>query len=264
MDREEPEAWERVQIARSLERPTSLHYIRAIFDRFLELHGDRAYADDGAIVGGIAELNGRYITVIGQQKGRGIKENKKRNYGMPKPEGYRKALRLMKQADKFGRPVICFVDTPGAFCGLEAEERGQGEAIARNLFELSGLKVPVLSVVIGEGGSGGALAMAVADEVWMLENSVYSVLSPEGFASILWKDSKRASEAAEVMKLTAADLKRLGIVEQVIAEPEDFNDKTMEPVCVEMEVQIMDFLEKYTKMAPDELTEKRYERFRRM
>ena len=183
---------------------------------------------------------------------------------MPSPDGYRKALRLMKQAEKFGRPVICFVDTPGAFCGLEAEERGQGEAIARNLFELSGLKVPVLSVVIGEGGSGGALAMAVADEVWMLENSIYSVLSPEGFASILWKDSKRASEAAEVMKLTAADLKRLGIVEQVIAEPDEFNDGTMEPVCVELEVQIMDFLERYTKMDPSELTEKRYERFRRI
>ena len=183
---------------------------------------------------------------------------------MPSPDGYRKALRLMKQAEKFHRPVICFVDTPGAFCGLEAEERGQGEAIARNLFELSGLKVPVLSVVIGEGGSGGALAMAVADEVWMLENSIYSVLSPEGFASILWKDSKRASEAAEVMKLTAGDLKRLGIVEQVIAEPENFTDENMEPVCGELEVQIMDFIERYTKLGVEELVEKRYQRFRRM
>ena len=215
-------AWDRVQLSRKKDRPVGTDYIGALFTDFIEFHGDR---------------------VIAQAKGKTTKENLDRNFSMPSPDGYRKALRLMKQAEKFGRPVICFVDTPGAFCGLEAEERGQGEAIARNLFELSGLKVPVLSVVIGEGGSGGALAMA---EVWMLENSVYSVLSPEGFASILWKDSKRASEAAEVMKLTAADLKRLGIVEQVIAEPEDFNDKTMEPVCVEMEVQIMDFLEKYT------------------
>ena len=181
---------------------------------------------------------------------------------MPSPDGYRKALRLMKQAEKFGRPVICFVDTPGAFCGLEAEERGQGEAIARNLYELSGLKVPVLSVVIGEGGSGGALAMAVADEVWILENAIYSVLSPEGFASILWKDSKRAAEAAEVMKLTADDLKGLGVVEQVIAEPEEFTAETMEPVAMELEVQIMDFLEKYTVMDPESLTGRRYKRFR--
>ena len=170
----------------------------------------------------------------------------------------------MKQAEKFGRPVICFVDTPGAFCGLEAEERGQGEAIARNLFELSGLKVPVLSVVIGEGGSGGALAMAVADEVWMLENSIYSVLSPEGFASILWKDSKRASEAAEVMKLTAQDLERLGIVEQVISEPAEFTDENLDVVCRDMDGRIGEFLEKYCAMDTAELTEKRYERFRRM
>ena len=204
------------------------------------------------------------MTVIAQAKGKTTKENLDRNFSMPSPDGYRKALRLMKQAEKFGRPVICFVDTPGAFCGLEAEERGQGEAIARNLFELSGLKVPVLSVVIGEGGSGGALAMAVADEVWMLENAIYSVLSPEGFASILWKDSKRASEAAEVMKLTAGDLKRLGIIEQVIPEPEEFTDENMEGVCEDLDGRIAAFLECYTEYSADELTAKRYDRFRRM
>ena len=201
---------------------------------------------------------------IAQAKGKTTKENLDRNFSMPSPDGYRKALRLMKQAEKFGRPVICFVDTPGAFCGLEAEERGQGEAIARNLFELSGLKVPVLSVVIGEGGSGGALAMAVADEVWMLENAVYSVLSPEGFASILWKDSKRASEAAEVMKLTAGDLKRLGIIEQVISEPEDFDAENMEAVCEELEGRISSFLADYTAYSSEELTARRYDRFRKM
>ena len=257
-------AWERVQLSRKKDRPVGTDYINALFTDFMEFHGDRYFKDDHAIVGGIAYFHGMPVTVIAQAKGKTTKENLDRNFSMPSPDGYRKALRLMKQAEKFGRPVICFVDTPGAFCGLEAEERGQGEAIARNLFELSGLKVPVLSVVIGEGGSGGALAMAVADEVWMLENSVYSVLSPEGFASILWKDSKRASEAAEVMKLTALDLKSLGIVEQVIAEPENFSDENMDPVCAELETGIADFIEKYMKLSSDELTEKRYERFRRM
>ena len=257
-------AWERVQLSRKKDRPVGTDYIDALFTDFMEFHGDRYFKDDHAIVGGIAYFHGMPVTVIAQAKGKTTKENLDRNFSMPSPDGYRKALRLMKQAEKFGRPVICFVDTPGAFCGLEAEERGQGEAIARNLFELSGLKVPVLSVVIGEGGSGGALAMAVADEVWMLENSVYSVLSPEGFASILWKDSKRASEAAEVMKLTAPDLKSLGIVEQVIAEPENFSDENMDPVCAELETGIADFIEKYMKLSSDELTEKRYERFRRM
>lgn len=262
--REAMTAWERVQLSREKDRPVGTDYISALFDDFMEFHGDRYFKDDHAIVGGIAYFHGMPVTVIAQAKGKTTKENLDRNFSMPSPDGYRKALRLMKQAEKFGRPVICFVDTPGAFCGLEAEERGQGEAIARNLFELSGLKVPVLSVVIGEGGSGGALAMAVADEVWMLENSVYSVLSPEGFASILWKDSKRASEAAGVMKLTAGDLKKLGIIEQVIAEPENFTDKNMEPVCTDLEVQIIDFLERYTALVPEELTAKRYDRFRRM
>ena len=257
-------AWERVQISRKKDRPVGTDYIEKLFTDFMEFHGDRYFKDDHAIVGGIAYFHGMPVTVIAQAKGKTTKENLDRNFSMPSPDGYRKALRLMKQAEKFGRPVICFVDTPGSFCGLEAEERGQGEAIARNLFELSGLKVPVLSVVIGEGGSGGALAMAVADEVWMLENSIYSVLSPEGFASILWKDSKRASEAAEVMKLTAQDLERLGIVEQVISEPAEFTDENLDVVCRDMDGRIGEFLEKYCAMDAAELTEKRYERFRRM
>lgn len=258
------DAWERVQISRKKDRPVGTDYIDALFTDFMEFHGDRYFKDNHAIVGGIAYFRGIPVTVIAQAKGKTTKENLDRNFSMPSPDGYRKALRLMKQAEKFGRPVICFVDTPGAFCGLEAEERGQGEAIARNLFELSGLKVPVLSVVIGEGGSGGALAMAVADEVWMLENAIYSVLSPEGFASILWKDSKRASEAAEVMKLTAGDLKRLGIIEQVIPEPEEFTDENMEGVCEDLDGRIAAFLESYTEYSADELTAKRYDRFRRM
>ena len=260
----ERSAWDRVQISRKKDRPVGTDYIEALFTDFMEFHGDRYYKDDHAIVGGVAYFHGMPVTVIAQAKGKTTKENLDRNFAMPSPDGYRKALRLMKQAEKFGRPVICFVDTPGAFCGLEAEERGQGEAIARNLYELSGLKVPVLSIVIGEGGSGGALAMAVADEVWMLENAVYSVLSPEGFASILWKDSKRASEAAEVMKLTAGDLKRLGIIEQVTAEPEDFSDTNMESVCRDMDGRIAGFLAENAAVDADELTQRRYERFRRM
>lgn len=228
---EELTAWERVKRARSSERPTSIDYISGIFDRFMELHGDRVCRDDGAIVGGIARIDGIMVTVIGEQKGRTLKQNQKRNFGMPYPDGYRKALRLMKQAEKFNRPIICFVDTPGAFCGIEAEERGQGEAIARNLYEMSALKVPVLSIFIGEGGSGGALALAVANEVWMLENATYSILSPEGFASILWKDGKRAGEAAGVMKITAADLQELCIVERVFGEhlAEGCGEESAEP-----------------------------------
>ena len=263
-EKKELTAWERVQISRKKDRPVGTDYIDALFTDFMEFHGDRYFKDDHAIVGGIAYFHGMPVTVIAQAKGKTTKENLDRNFSMPSPDGYRKALRLMKQAEKFNRPVICFVDTPGAFCGLEAEERGQGEAIARNLFELSGLKVPVLSVVIGEGGSGGALAMAVADEVWMLENAIYSVLSPEGFASILWKDSKRASEAAEVMKLTAADLKQLGVIEQVIPEPEEFDGEHLKPVSEYLAVQIAEFLEKYRQYSPEELTAKRYDRFRRI
>ena len=257
-------AWERVQAARSAERPTSLDYIEHLFDGFMELHGDRAFRDDGSIVGGIASFHGLPVTVIGQQKGKNTKENISRNFGMPYPEGYRKAQRLMKQAEKFGRPIICFVDTPGAFCGMEEEERGQGEAIARSLLEMSGLKVPILSIVIGEGGSGGALALAVGNEVWMLENSTYSILSPEGFASILWKDSSRAEEAAGKMRLTADDLKDLGIIEQVIGEEEPVTAESLPEVARRMDVRIEEFMEKYGKMSGEELVRQRYDRFRNM
>lgn len=257
-------AWERVQISRKKERPVGSDYVEELFTDFIEFHGDRYYQDDKAIIGGIARFHGMPVTVIAQAKGRTTKENIERNFGMPSPDGYRKALRLMKQAEKFNRPVICFVDTPGAFCGLEAEERGQGEAIARNLFEMSNLTVPILSVVIGEGGSGGALAMATADEVWLLENSIYSILSPEGFASILWKDASRAKEAAGVMKLTATHLLESGIVERVIAEPETFDLETLTEVTDPMDDYICGFLNKYGAMTKEELTEKRYERFRRM
>lgn len=220
-------AWDRVQISRKIDRPSGSDYIEALFTDFMEFHGDRNYGDDKAIIGGIAKFHGKPVTVIVQEKGTNTKENIAHNFGMPMPEGYRKALRLMKQAEKFHRPVICFVDTPGAFCGIEAEERGQGEAIARNLWELAGLKTPVLSIVTGEGGSGGALALAAGDQVWMLENSIYSILSPEGFASILWKDSTKAKEAAGVMKLTAGDLYEKGIIEQVIPEPENLTPESM-------------------------------------
>ena len=208
-------AWDRVQLSRKQGRPVGEHYIAGLFKDFVEFHGDRYFADDKAVIGGIASLCGKPVTVIAQAKGKNTKENIARNFGMPSTEGYRKALRLMKQAEKFHRPIICIVDTPGAFCGMEAEERGQGEAIARNLFEMFSLKTPILSLVIGEGGSGGALAFAVADEVWMMENAVYSILSPEGYAAILWKDSARAQEAAELMKMTAADLQQAGIIEKV-------------------------------------------------
>ena len=256
-------AWEKVQIARESDRAYTQDYINHIFDQFMKLHGDRLYRDDGAIVGGIASIEGQFVTVIGQQKGRNLKENEKRNFGMPYPEGYRKALRLMKQAEKFQRPVICFVDTPGAFCGIEAEERGQGEAIARNLWELAGLKTPVLSIVTGEGGSGGALALAAGDQVWMLENSIYSILSPEGFASILWKDSTKAKEAAAVMKLTASDLYEKGIIEQVIPEPENLTPESMWQVAERLNDKICTFLQKYTSLSEEELLETRYARFRK-
>ena len=257
-------AWERVLKSREKERPVGKDYIDRLFTDFVELHGDRYYKDDPAVVGGIAYFHGKAVTVIAQCKGKTTKENLERNFAMPSPEGYRKALRLMKQAEKFHRPVICFVDTPGAFCGMEAEERGQGEAIARNLYEMSALKVPILSIVIGEGGSGGALALAVADEVWMMENAVYSVLSPEGFASILWKDSKRASEAAGVMRLTAADLKELKVIEAVIQEPEVYREDTMDPVLCEMEEKMEHFFEQYGSLSEKQLTDRRYDRFRNM
>ena len=260
----EKTAWERVQISREKDRPVGQDYIEQLFPDFLEFHGDRYFGDDPAIIGGIASFQGKKVTVLAQAKGKSTKENVERNFGMPSPEGYRKALRLMKQAEKFGRPVLCFVDTPGAFCGLEAEERGQGEAIARCLFEMSDLKVPVLSLVIGEGGSGGALAMAVANEVWMMENAVYSVLSPEGFASILWKDSTRAKEAAEVMKLTATDLQKLGMIEKVIPEPEAYTVETMEPVTRRLSEEFYRWLGQWEAISPEELANQRYERFRKM
>ncbi len=261
---QEKDAWERVTISRKNDRPVGQDYIRILFSDFLEFHGDRCYGDDTAIIGGIARFAGIPVTVIAQAKGKSTKENVAHHFGMPSPEGYRKALRLMKQAEKFKRPILLFVDTPGAFCGIEAEERGQGEAIARNLFEMSSMKVPILSVVIGEGGSGGALALAVADEVWMLENAIYSVLSPEGFASILWKDSKRASEAAAVMKLTAADLKKLGVIEAVIAEPEVYIEETMQSVVFVLQKKITEFLDTHCNFSPEELAAQRYERFRKM
>ena len=241
-----------------------MDYISSIFDSFMELRGDRAYGDDRAVIGGIASIGKRYVTVIGQQKGRSLKENQHRNFGMTNPEGYRKALRLIRQAEKFHRPVILFVDTPGAFCGVEAEERGEGEAIARNLFELSGIRVPILSIVVGEGGSGGALALAMGNEVWMMENAVYSVLSPEGFAAILWKDGTRVAEAAEVMKITAQDLKELGVIEKIIPESFPADKDYMQALSGKLRDEILDFLERYQDKTGEQIREERYCRFRKM
>lgn len=261
---EEKTAWDMVQLSRAPGRLTAADYIDAVFDDFMEFHGDRYFGDDGAVIGGIASFHGRPVTVIGQQKGKNTKENIKCNFGMPSPEGYRKALRLMKQAETFGRPVICFVDTPGAFCGLEAEERGQGEAIARNLFEMASLKVPVLSIVIGEGGSGGALALAVANEVWMMENAIYSILSPEGFASILWKDSKKAPDAARVMKITAVDLYERGFIEQIIPEEKPADSDTLPVLSGILKEKMEVFFKEYDAMTEEEIVEQRYKRFRVM
>lgn len=257
-----PTAWDRVLTARSSERLTALDYILEIFSDFEEMHGDRHDADDGSTIGGIAYLDGCPVTVIGQQKGRTTKENIIRNFGMPSPEGYRKALRLMKQAEKFHRPIINFIDTPGAFPGMEAEEHGQGEAIARNLYEMSALKTPVLSIVIGEGGSGGALALAVANEVWMMENATYTILSPEGFASILWKDGKRASEAAGIMKVTADELKELGIIDKVVPEKTPACSENRLELCRIMRKMIRNFIYDNLERDPEELVKERYDRFR--
>ena len=257
-------AWEHVLAARRADRPVGSDYVRALFSEFYEFHGDRRFGDDPALIGGIGLFEGVPVTVIAQEKGTSAKDRVKHNFGMCQPEGYRKALRLMKEAEKFHRPVICFVDTPGAFCGIGAEERGQGSAIAENLLEMSRLKTPVVSIFIGEGGSGGALALACGDEVWMMENAVYSVLSPEGFASILWKDSKRASEAAGVMRLTAADLKELKVIEEIICEPEVYREDTMVPVLCELEEKMEHFLEQYGSLSEKQLTDRRYDRFRRM
>lgn len=257
------DAWEKVQISRQKDRPVGSDYIQMLCTDFLEFHGDRCFGDNPAIVGGIGRIGGIPVTVIAQEKGRTTKENVRRNFGMPSPEGYRKALRLMKQAEKFGRPILCLVDTPGAFCGLEAEERGQGEAIARNICEMSGVKVPILSVIIGEGGSGGALALAVSDEVWMMENAIYSILSPEGFASILWKDSTKAQVAAKVMKLTAEDLKELEIVDKIFKEPDHYTVNSMKSVINLLSKAITTFFSQYIERDVQELLQHRYDRFRK-
>ncbi len=256
--------WEKLKGARQMSRPSGLDYAKYICDDFTEIHGDRTMNDDRAIVGGIGHIDGQPVTVISQVKGASSAECMERNFGMPLPDGYRKALRLMKQAEKFNRPIITFVNTPGAFCGLEAEERGMGEAIARNLYEMSSLKVPVLAILIGEGGSGGALALAVGNQVWMLENATYSILSPEGYASILWKDSSRAEEAAEVMKITAQDLKELGIIEQIIPEYGGADELSVPYIGAYLKKNIKEFLEKYSSMTPEEIAEDRYKRFRAM
>ena len=255
-------AWEKVKTVRQIERPSATDYMDHIFDVFVEAHGDRGYNDDRALIGGIGFIEGQPVTIIADLKGKDFKECQERNFGMPLPEGYRKALRLMKQAEKFNRPIISFVNTSGAFCGIEAEERGQAEAIAKNLLEMSGLKVPVLCILIGEGGSGGALATAVGNEVWMMENATYSILSPEGFASILWKDSSRAQEASEVMNITAQDLLRLGVIEHIIPEFGGADSKTCEAIADYMKENIKKFLEKYTDKSGEDIALERYERFR--
>ena len=255
-------AWDRVMLARKSERPKAQEYINEIFDDFIELHGDRNFGDDKAIIGGIATLDGMPVTVIGEQKGRNAKENIERNFGMPNPEGYRKALRLMKQAEKFNRPVITFIDTPGAYPGMGAEERGQGEAIARSIMEMSSLKVPIICIVTGEGSSGGALAIGVGDKVVMLENAIYSILSPEGFASILYKDSSKAKEAAENMKLTAKDLKELNIIDDIIKEPEGGAQEDFEKVAKDVKKYLLKNIKKLKGMKKEELLQKRYEKIR--
>jgi acetyl-CoA carboxylase carboxyl transferase subunit alpha len=256
--------WEKLTLAKLMERPTALDYIERIFTSFTELHGDRYYGDDACIIGGIGYFEGIPVTIIGQQKGRNTKENILRNFGMPQPEGYRKSLRLMKQAEKFGRPVICFVDTPGAYCGIGAEERGQGEAIARNLMEMANLKTPIISILIGEGGSGGALALAVADMVWMLEHSIYSILSPEGFASILWKDSSRAKEAATIMKITAQDLKRYNIIDYILKEPIGGAHLNIDEMANRIKKNLSLGLSELSNKPLDVLLNERYKKFRKI
>jgi acetyl-CoA carboxylase carboxyl transferase alpha subunit len=254
-------AWDRVKIARSATRPHSMDYINKIVSEFFELHGDRYFGDDPAIVGGIGMLKDIPVTVVAQQKGRLLEEKMHRNFGMPHPEGYRKALRLIQEAEKFNRPVICFVDTPGAYPGLGAEERGQARAIADNLFELSGARTPILTVVVGEGGSGGALALSVCDKLYMMENSIYSVISPEGCASILWKDSARAPEAAQYLKMTAKDLKTYGLIDEVVKEPEGFNRDYMDPVCELLKEKLYHTAKKLLRMSDKKLVARRQERY---
>ena len=259
---ENPTAWERVNLARYQDRPTSLEYINLLVDDFLEFHGDRFFGDDPAIIGGIGFFQGMPVTVIGHHKGKNTKDNILRNFGMANPEGYRKALRLMKQAEKFNRPIITFIDTPGAFCGIGPEERGQGEAIALNLMEMSRLKTPIISIVIGEGGSGGALALGVGDRVAMLVNTIYSVISPEGLSSILWKDKNQAEKASSVMKLTARDLLELNVIDSVIKEALGGAHKNVEYTARQIKKYLLKELKALKDIDKDELVEKRYARFR--
>lgn len=254
--------WDRVQIARLQERPTTLDYIPYIFDSFMELHGDRNFRDDPAMIGGIGFLNGRAVTVIGQQRGKDTKDNIYRNFGMAHPEGYRKALRLMKQAEKFNRPIFTFIDTKGAYPGKAAEERGQSESIATNLIEMASLKVPVIAIVIGEGGSGGALGIGIANKVLMLENSTYSVISPEGAAALLWKDSNLAKIAAETMKITAHDIKQLGIIDDVISEPLGGAHKDIEQQALAIKSAFVEQLDSLESLSRDEIANDRFEKFR--
>ena len=264
-------AFERVQRARHPDRPYSLDIFNSIFTDLVEIHGDRRYADDAAIVCGFAKLDGHEVAVIGQQKGRDINQRRHRNFAMTKPEGYRKALRVMKLAEKFGRPIITIIDTPGAYPGIDAEERGQAEAIAFNLREMAGLKVPVIAIVLGEGGSGGALAIGIADRVIMMENAVYSVISPEGCASILWKDAAQADRAAECLRLTADELKRFDIIDDIVAEPEtwtiagtDEGPDNFESVGNHLKASLINYLDELTRLSPTELLDHRYNKFRKM
>ncbi len=261
-NKKEISAWEKVEIARNPKRKTSLEYIEKIFDEFIELHGDRNFKDDKAIICGLAKIDNTPFTIIAEQKGRTTKENIERNFGMPNPESYRKAIRFMKQAEKFKRPVITFIDTKGAYPGIEAEERGQGEAIAKSMFEMARLKVPVISIVIGEGSSGGALAIGVANKVFMLENAIYSILSPEGYSSILWKDPSRYKEAAEKMKLTAKDLYELNIIDKIIPEKNEISEENFSKTSEILKKEIIKEIKKTNKMASEQIVEERYKKFR--
>ena len=258
------DAWDRVEIARNPKRKTSLDYVEKIFDEFIELHGDRQFKDDKAIVCGLARIGNQNFTIIAEQKGRTTKENIERNFGMPNPESYRKAIRFMKQAEKFRRPVITFIDTKGAYPGIGAEERGQGEAIASSMLQMASLTVPTISIVVGEGSSGGALALGLGNKVIMLENAIYSILSPEGYASILWKDSSRAKEAAEVMKLTAKDLKELRVIDKIIKEPEGDEQESFNTISENLKKEILKIIKEYSKKSPEEIKEERYQKFRNM
>lgn len=261
-NKKEISAWEKVEIARNPKRKTSLEYIEKIFDEFIELHGDRNFKDDKAIICGLAKIDNTPFTIIAEQKGRTTKENIERNFGMPNPESYRKTIRFMKQAEKFKRPVITFIDTKGAYPGIEAEERGQGEAIAKSMFEMARLKVPVISIVIGEGSSGGALAIGVANKVFMLENAIYSILSPEGYSSILWKDPSRYKEAAEKMKLTAKDLYELNIIDKIIPEKNEISEENFSKTSEILKKEIIKEIKKSNKMTSEQIVEERYKKFR--